>query len=268
MQVFRAALKTFFRHKVYIVVYMVALSFMAVFIGMSIANTPQDEFETERPPIAIIDRDKSSLSLGISTFLEEHADLVETEDSRQALQDTVAQNRAVYTLIVPKGFGKDFVASAGEGKTPPALETLTSYESSSAHMIDALVNKYLDTASLYAASNAAYSQADIASFAHSDMVHETNLQMLWFSSSSPLPEQWLAYMMFASYIVILSIVVNAGLILAAFNRSEIRRRNLSSSVSTLSRNLQLAAACVVVALITWVWVSVLGLVVFGQAFGG
>jgi len=56
--------------------------------------------------------------------------------------------------------------------------------------------------------------------------------------------------------------------MATFNRTEVRKRDLASPVSSVSRNLQIAGASLVVALVAWVWVSVLGLVVFGSVLTG
>ncbi|HBT95046.1 MAG TPA: ABC transporter permease, partial [Coriobacteriia bacterium] len=44
MQIFKTALRIFFQHKVYVSIYLVALSFMGVLIGMAAADNTQTEF--------------------------------------------------------------------------------------------------------------------------------------------------------------------------------------------------------------------------------
>ncbi|MCL2889344.1 MAG: ABC transporter permease [Eggerthellaceae bacterium] len=268
MQVFKAALRVFFRHKVYILTYMVALSVLAVFLGISLAGTPETDFSTERPEIAIIDRDGSELSRGLAGFLEQQANLVEIEDSRLAMQDATAQNRASYIMIIPEGFAQDFLSAARSGSSVPIIETVVSYESISANMMNVLVDEYLNIAYLYASIGTDLSQAEIVSQVRADMASETAVTLLVFGESAPVSRQWIIYMMFSSYIAMLSIIVCIGVLLSAFNRAEIRRRDLSSPVSSLSMNLQIAAACIVAALIVWVWLSFLGLLIFGNSLSG
>ena len=268
MQVFKAALKVFLKHKAYIMVYMVALSFMAIFIGLSVAGTQEDEFATERPNIAIIDRDGSELSKGISGFLGDHAEQLELEDSRRAMQDAIAQDRADYIVIIPEGFGGDFVSYALNGSTAPVLETVVRVESISASMMSNLANEYLNTLRLFLSSGTAQAQGEAIALTNSVMEHEAAATMVFFGESAPPSQQWVLFMQFSSYTIMLTIIVCVGVLLAAFNKTEVRRRNLSSPINTLSMNLQLAAACVVVALIAWTWVSLVGLAVFGQSLVG
>ena len=268
MQVFKSALRVFFKHPVYLLIYVVCFSFMAVAIGTSVFDAPQTEFVTERPDIAVIDRDGSDLSKGLAEFLGEHASIVEVEDSRRALQDATAQKLASYIVIIPEGFGKDFVAAAADGRAVPIIETVTSYESIWANMMNALVEEYLNTAQLYVSSDTAKSQAEIVAFTNSDMANDADVALLQFGESAPVSQQWILYMQFSCYTIMLSIIVLVGVVLVAFNRTDIRRRNLVSSVSSLSMNLQLAAACLIATLIAWAWVSILGIVVFGQSLVG
>lgn len=322
MQVFKAAMKVFTRHIIYISVYLVALSMMGVFIGMGTGSAPQSEFSAERPEIAVIDRDGSELSRGLTDFLGENATLVAVEDSRQAMQDATAQNFVQYIMIIPEGFGEGFVAAAsyeagvtaGTGyptavstsssAIPPAtapatasatasatsptaslaatsatspaaapasvppLETVVSSESIAANMMNGLVDEYLNTARTLIESGVVLEQTALVQQTSSAMTEQAAVTTVEFGESAPASQQWVIYMRFVSYTVMVSTIVCIGVILAAFNRTETRRRDGTSPVSTLSRNLQIAAACIVVALIAWAWTAALGLIVFGQSLGG
>ena len=268
MQVFKSALKIFFRHPIYIAVYAIALSFMAVFIGLGSVSNPQSEFTAEHPNIAIIDHDGSDLSKGLSAFLGDHANIVEIEDSRLAMQNATAQNQAAYIAIIPEGFGENFISSIVDNKAVPVIETVVSYESISANMMNNLVDEYLNTAQLYIASDTAKIQSEIVEFTSSAMANSANVTTIQRSESAPVSQQWSIYMMFASYTIMLSIIVCVGMVFAAFNQTDTRRRNISSPLSSLSMNLQIAAVCVVIALLIWAWISILGLAVFGKSLAG
>jgi len=265
MQVFKTALKIFLRHKTYIAIYMVALSFMAIFLGVSSVDSPRDKFVAESPSIAVFDRDGSDLSKGLVAYLDNHTDRIELEDSRVSMQNAIAQNLVVYIMIIPEGFGESFMAAATENSPTPTIETVVSYESIAANMINVQVNEYLSAASIYAGSGTTESQAKIAAFVENDLTESAEVTMVQFSESGPLSQQWIIFMQCSSYTLILSIVVCIGIVLSAFNRTEIRRRDFSAPISSLSMNLQITAACLIVVLLAWAWVSILGLVVFGAS---
>ncbi len=268
MHIFKSALRVFFKHPVYILIYVVWLTFMGVFIGMSSVGSPQGDFNEERPAIAVIDRDDSELSRGLTAFLGESASLSEVDDTRQAMQDAIAQNYVSYLMIIPEGFGEDFEEAAAADKAAPQLETVASYDSIAANMMNGLVNEYLNTAQLYISSSTATDPATVVSLTGKDMENTASASMVSLGDSAPVSQQWTLYMKFSGYTIMLSIIVCVSVMMAAFNRTEVRRRDLTAPISSLSMNLQIAAACLVVALLAWAWVSVLGLAVFGQSLAG
>jgi len=268
MQVFKAALWVFFRHPVYIAIYMVALSMMALFIGIGSAPAPQGEFVSERADIAIIDRDGSELSRGLATFLNELSNPIEVKDSRLAMQDAAAKDQADFIMIIPNGFGKDFMSSALSASPAPVIETVVSADTIAANVMNVLIDEYLTTAHIYLKTGTATTLAEAVALASYSMENSVDVTMLIFGESGPVSQQWLIYMLFSSYSILLTIVVCAGLVLTTFNRTDLRRRNVSSPLSTVSFNMQIAAACVVVTLLVWVWMSALGLIAFGQSMSG
>ncbi|WP_165047252.1 MULTISPECIES: ABC transporter permease [unclassified Adlercreutzia] len=86
--------------------------------------------------------------------------------------------------------------------------------------------------------------------------------------ASPLPDDFLLYNRWQTYPILCAVGVLVSVTMAGFNRTDVRRRNLSAPVSSLSLSLGLAAAGVVCALITWGWLSAQGLVVFSGSLSG
>ncbi len=263
MPVFKAGLRMFFRHPFYILCYVVLLSFFAVAIGLATTTVAEDEFISSRPDIAIIDRDGSALSTGLTDYLGEQGNIVQIEDERFALQDAVAQNQVSYIAIIPTGFADMFVRAATDGSEPPIIETTTSYVSISAHMMNGLTNEYLNTAKIYFASGSGSTQEEVVRLVADDMKNNGAISLVNQERVSTYP---VVFMFFLGYVIMISVSVCVGVIMGAFNRTDVRRRNLTSPLSALSRNLQLAAACVIVMLIAWIWMGLLGLVVFNEQF--
>ena len=148
MQVFKAALKTFFRHPTYLLIYVVWLSCMGLFMGMSVNDVQSEEY-VQRPNVAVIDRDGGQLSAGLKAFVLGNSVPVEVDDTERALQDAVMQERAHYIVIIPEGFSASFAQAAAEGKTMPMLQTVVSTQSAEVTMMDNLVDEYLNVARTY-----------------------------------------------------------------------------------------------------------------------
>lgn len=268
MQVFKTALRIFFKHPIYIMIYIFWLSVMAVFIGMNVAGTPQAEFTENRPDIAIIDRDKSDLSEGLADFLNDYTTVVEIEDSRRAMQDAVAQERVQYIMLIPEGFEGDFLDALESDASTPHFETVVNHESIAANMMDGLVDKYLSTVQVYLQTDTTASSEEAVGLARSDMAHSAQATLVQLRESSAVSQQWIMYMSFSGYTIMLSIIICVGVVMAAFNRTDIRRRDISSATSALSVNLQVAAASLIITLLSWAWVSILGLLIFGESLAG
>lgn len=265
MQVFKAALRVFSKHPIYISIYIVYLGFMGLFIGTSNIDAPQDEFVENRPSIAVIDRDGSDLSQGIADFIGTGTTVVELEDTRQALQDATAQSLAPYIAIIPEGFGEDFARSLENDGEAPLIDTIVSYESVAANMMNGRVNEYLDIVGTLMKSGAASTGAEAVEMAARSMEDSTDVTMVQLGESAPISQQYILYMRFSGYTAMLGIIVCIAVVMGTFNRTEVKKRDLASPVSALSISSQIAAACVIIALITWAWVNILGLVVFGDS---
>lgn len=265
MQVFRAALKVFFSHKIYISVYIFALAFMGVAIATGSIGEPREEFSESKPNIAIIDRDRSALSDGLERHLASHANLIEIEDTTLAMQDAVAQDQVSYLVIIPAGFGDEFTQASKTGGEEPHLETMTSYVSVSAALMDNYVNEFLNAVRVLFATDSASSQEEAVSLAASSLENDADATLIQTGESGPISQQYTIYMQFSSYTAMISIIVCSAVMMASFSRTEVRKRNLASSMGPVALNLQILAACLVITLIAWAWVMTLGLLVFGRS---
>lgn len=267
MQVFKAALKTFFRHPIYLVIYVVWLSFMGVFVGMSVEDVTDDEY-IDRPAVAVIDRDGSELSQGLSSFVLANSDGVEVEDTERALQDAVMQSHAHYIVIIPEGFSDDLAAHAVDVDATPEVQTIASMSSASVTMMDNLVNEYLNVARSYTLALPDADETTVVERTDAAMEHAADVSVVQINEAPAVSDSFLVYLQFASYTILLSIAVCSAVVLSRFSREETHRRIVSSPISTLSMNLQIAAACFVIMVICWMFVSGLGLAAFGSKLAG
>lgn len=267
MQVFKAALKAFFRRPIYLAIYVVWLSCMGIFMGMSVNDVPSEEY-LERPNVAVVNRDGGELSQGLAAFIESNSVPVELADTERALQDAVMQEQAHYIVIIPEGFSADFAEAAENGTAMPGVQTVVSTQSASVTMMDNLVDEYLNVAKTYSLALADGGQAQVVERTDAAMEHAVDVRVVQVAEAAPVSNGFLLYLQFASYTILLSIAVCSAVVMSRFGREETRRRIGSSPLPQTSVNLQIAAACFVIMLVCWAFVSGLGLVVFGSKLVG
>ena len=144
MQACRYALEVVAKHPIYLLVYVGFLSLMGLFITSGVYPPATSAgYESAEVPFAVIDRDQSDLSRSVAAFLEERGTSVEVADEARACQDAVATGLVDYLLIVPAGFEEGYLAAARDGGDGPRPETVFSFQSMAATLVDTQVNQYL-----------------------------------------------------------------------------------------------------------------------------
>lgn len=267
MQVFKAAVKTIFRHPLYLLVYTVLLSIMGVLMASSLSfgegeDTQFAQFQTK---FSIIDRDGSDLSQGLTAYLGERGIEVPLEDTQIALQDAVAKGQSSYVLIVPEGFGEELVDAARTGGTAPELETVYSYYSLEGSLMDQEVNEYLGIARAFAGLSPDASQADVVTHVDSVMAESAPVETVQLGGGTSEAQRFVFYLDWGTYTLFATIIVCVGLLMSTVNRTDLKRRNLVSPVPSLKYNLQVAAASLVVMTGVWLWTVGVGLIVFADS---
>ncbi|WP_282208761.1 ABC transporter permease [Parvibacter caecicola] len=263
MQAFKTALGVCLRHPVYLIVYVGLLSLMGLFMGQSLVAAPDEgEFSAARIPFTVVDRDDSRLSRAIGEFLAARGEWVEVADEQRALQDAVATGQMDYLLIVPEGFEEDFMAAARGSGVAPQLESVFSFQSSSAMLADTQVNQYLRLVGVTAALDLGASAAQAIASANEAAQESASVQVVNPPQLAVGADAFLFYLMWGSYPLTAAIVVSVGLLMGAFSRVDVRRRVLVSPVSALSLGMQKVAAGFVVTVAVWAFIIGLGLAAF------
>ena len=267
MQVFKIAIKTVLRHPMYLFVYAGFLSLMGVFIasGLTFGGSSDNGFSPYETKFAVIDRDASAFSEGLTAYLREQGTEVPVEDSPMALQDAVAKGQSSYTLIIPEGFGEAFAKAAREGDELPTLETVYSYYSTEGNLMDQMVNEYLGIARAYAGLEGAASLDDIVQHTDEIMAEAAEADSVQVGGTSSEAQRFVFFLQWGTYTLFASIIVCVGVLMTTLNRTDLRRRNLVSPLPTLSYGLQVGAGSLLVMVAVWLWTICLGLTVFHEA---
>lgn len=335
MQVFKCALALVLRSPVMLLVYAVGLGFVGVLMGSSFTYG-DTEGTYVRPQIdyAIIDRDNSELSRGISEFMETQGTRVEVEDTQLGMQDAVAKGDISYLLIIPEGYQSDFLDAITADTEAPQMDVVYSFYASEGFVLDGALANYMSALRTCIAAEMVESPSDmpeymseLAAFTNnmsgtdglgtdglSDAGNINSLESIDFASINveditdfenlELPfalelsdtanvdiaqasakaletatntvettivskgtytvesDQFCFYLQFDSYVLFAAIISCLGILLGTLNRTDMRKRILSSPISYISCNVQTALACLVITVIVWIWILLLGFVFF------
>ena len=266
MQACRYALEVVAKHPIYLLVYVGFLSLMGLFITSGVYPPATSAgYESAEVPFAVIDRDQSDLSRSVAAFLEERGTSVEVADEARACQDAVATGLVDYLLIVPAGFEEGYLAAARDGGDGPHLETVFSFQSMAATLVDTQVNQYLGLVRAAAVLEPDASPEVLVAQAEASAQKEPRIEEVSVPGAAVGSEAFVFYLMWSAYPLTVAVVVSVGILMGAFNRTDVRRRVAVSSTSGLGLGLQKAAAGLVVALLVWAVIMGIGLVAFGYS---
>lgn len=270
MSICKVALSIATRHPIYLGVYVVFLSLMGVFLA--IGSVPAEEGETtyaaERARIAVIDRDASDLSRALAAYLGENHDAIDVDDEARAMQDALATGSVDVIIVVPEGFGARCLDAARSGGEPPAIEAAYGGYAQAAVLAEQQALRWVALASAAASLMGDAGASEVAAAASDAAYERASTEVLaGVSSTGPaLPLQ--AYLNFASYSIVCSVIVCAGLVFSQLGAPGIRLRNLASAVPAWRMDLEVLAGCLVFTVAVWAVTGAVGVVASGAVPAG
>ena len=267
MQVFKTTLRIIFRSPLYLLLYIVLFGLFGLVLSVSLSNMlPAEQGavnrEDARPTVAVIDRDHSEVSQGITDFLASRSTPVTLEDNTRALQDATARNLASYILIIPEGFGEAFLEAARTGSQAPELDTVVNFAQADGILMNLLTNRYLQSLSMAAALLPEASTADLLATTASAAELQATVKSASLSESPTTNQGDTFYFLWISYPLSLGLIVLTGKIFATFRDGELRRRNFCAPHSTSKINARVALGSVSLILMAWAFMVLLYLLPF------
>ncbi|MCI2242629.1 ABC transporter permease [Adlercreutzia faecimuris] len=268
MRVFSCALRVVAAHPAYLLVYVGFLSAMGLFITVGLSLGDGGDFEPARPDVAVVDRDGGALGAGLAEFLAAGAEVTEVDDEPFALQDAVATGQVSCLIIVPEGFTDDFLAAVRAGDEPPVLDVAFGPASMEGMLAGAEASQYLGLARAAAVLLPGAPAGDVAARAVAVAGEQAVPEVVVPEGSAASGNALAFYLKWCAYTLTAAIVVSVGLLMGAFSRTDVRRRNLVSPASGLGLGLREAAACLVVTVGVAAVVAGAGWAAFGSTAAG
>ena len=261
MSTFKTSLKIVAAHRIYVLVYLMALSLLGLNAGAARSEDTSSQVKEATASVAVIDRDGSTVSRGVKDYVESVGKVQPLEDSRQAIQDATAQNRISYILIIPAGYGQRLQEAARQGTEPPRMDTVIGYESAAGSLMNARTDSYLGQVTGYL-STLTDDPARAVALAKETMNHSAPAKRI-AQDATPLPHGFVVYAMFSFYPIMAFAIVTISTLMTSLGRRSVHSRLTAAPVSGRSRSLGTIGACLMIGLVGWLWIFGLAVAAFG-----
>ena len=261
MSTFKTSLKIVAAHRIYVLVYLMALSLLGLNAGAARSEDTSSQVKEATASVAVIDRDGSTVSRGVKDYVESVGKVQPLEDSRQAIQDATAQNRISYILIIPAGYGQRLQEAARQGTEPPRMDTVIGYESAAGSLMNARTDSYLGQVTGYL-STLTDDPARAVALAKETMNHSAPAKRI-AQDATPLPHGFVVYAMFSFYPIMAFAIVTISTLMTSLGRRSVHSRLTAAPVSGRSRSLGTIGACLMIGLVGWLWIFGLGVANLG-----
>ena len=261
MQVFKAYFKIIKKNLPMLILYLVI--FLSVAIGITASNRTLEmtSFSTAKSDLALINDDKGSdLSKGLVTYIEQNANLVDVGEDTEKLKDALFYEKIDYILRIPEGFSQAFMAG-----NDVQLEQTKGIDQTAGIQLEMLLNRFLNTASLYARHGNNLTQAEVIEKTIKDLSLETPVEMKTFDSGLSDADLIAYFFNYASYSTIIILIFGISTFMLVFNKSFIKQRTMCSPLSSNQMVAQRLMGDLVLAVCLWLITTICGFLVHGDA---
>jgi ABC-2 type transport system permease protein len=270
MNTCKAAMRIIWRHKLYLLIYMVGLGSLMLVMGSSAIDSQANSmdtatsFEQTRPRIAVINDDGGKLGDGLRKRLSDTSTIVTVQTDTQSLQDAVARNDVDLIARIPAGYSEQFVRSVASGTTPPRIDTTVSYTSGLGSLAKIDVDGYFTQIRTVLATQGSGNLDDAVNFTLDQTAgagSHTDIQVVTseHQSGKLLANGYGLIMKLSIYPMFTALTVCVALVIGVFNTIETQRRIAASPIRSLMLNGQQLLACLVVGLLCWLFYSSIAL---------
>lgn len=247
MQVFDLSMKILKKNAPVMSIYFGIFILVSIMMMSSSTAVPQGSFQMAKSQVVLLTQEDTPLVQGLKEALSDHAVFITMEDEPQLLRDALYYRRVDYILRIPVGFTEDFLAGKDvlvqKTTIPNAVHTL---------YIDLAINKYLNTARTYGQLLPALEDATRTGYILEDLSQETQVVFEGAKSAENEGGTMQYFFNYLSYTFMFVLIMGVSILILAFNKPTIKRRNACSPIPSGKANFQLFLSILVFALMAWV----------------
>lgn len=212
--------------------------------------------------IAVIDRDNSSFSKAITSYIEKNMSLTDIIQTEEGMEDALFERIVEYILIIPEHYQEDLL----EGKTP-AMESKKVPDAYGAKFAETIISRYVDTFYVYQSrfeSMDEHTMKTVLEQTGRSVEKGTDVTVRNQSISSEKKHMTVSFN-FAAYTILACVIWVVGEILSIYFEKNISRRMSVSPISPLKQNMALIIYSSVTMLIVWGISMAVNLALLGKA---
>ncbi|MDO5521026.1 MAG: ABC transporter permease [bacterium] len=261
MQVFNTFFKVVKHYVASVSIYFIVFLILCLLLAGSRTKEDAGTFSDTKADLAIIDRDHSSFSKELSSYLSSLQNIKEMEDDTETMQNALFLRKVDYILIIPAGY-EDQIE---QGNFDNLLQNVKVPDSFSGTYIDSQIDQYHKTLKTYVKAGA--STEDAVKNTTKVLSISTNVNLAGDQTpSSSL--NLLYYFQYLVYVLICVILCSLGPILVRFNSKDLTARMNASSLSLRKKNFFLILSSSLFSFFCWLIFIVLAAIIYRDAFFG
>lgn len=255
MTVFKAFLRVLNKCKVTIILYTVILVSFGAFNMQSSENSTN--FVASKPDILIINNDvEEGITKSLINYLKQNCNLVNIKNNDEAINDALFYRDVNYIIYIPK----DYRANVLAGKNPELeIKKTGDYQSSYAEM---LLTRYINIVNTYIGE--IKDETDLIEKVESTLSMQVETKITSKLDTTSLSKATFYYN-FASYSLLAGAIFVICLILNSFNKENVKKRALISSMNYKKHNFILLLSNSVFAIILWAFYVILSILLIGTS---
>ncbi|SDN25004.1 ABC transporter permease [Acetanaerobacterium elongatum] len=249
MQVFKVYFKVIRKNLSIMLVYVIIFLSLAVMTTLFNKPAAVTEFSSTKCRIAVINDDAGAVfAQGMENYLAENAEIVSVKTDKQSLQDALFFGDVEYILHIPKGFSEDFL----KGGHNILLEKTTKPDSTAAVQLDFLLTRYLGLASTYSAALPDITTTQLITNVKNDLKNTAEVTLSTQQKAVDNTDNtFYSYFIYLTYSMMAVMILGVTSIMMVFMNSDVRKRNMASTLPNLSFNLQLFLGNIVFSVAVW-----------------
>lgn len=214
---------------------------LVVSIGISFLYAESLDSSTEislsTSTVAIFNEDQGAISKDLESYLADTVQVEELEKKQEAIDDALYFKQVDYVLTIPNGFSE----AVQNGETPK-MDVQVAPGTYSKALLDSTINHYLNTFTRYQQTIPDASTEELLSLTNDNLEVEGTVSLDEGYSENVYLDASAAVFSLLAYGLFSTVFSGTAYSYIAFNKPEIRKRNLCSPISSrrLSRNITLS----------------------------
>ena len=262
MQVFKAMLKVTRKRLPSSMIYIIV--FIVISVLVTNASTKDNRFEVTKLKICVFDEDDTPESRALTEFIGKNNDIVEINNDRDVIIDSLYYMRVDYALVINKGYAERLSA----GDTADLFGSYHIDEKYSVVYMGQLLDEYTSSVKAYLTMGKSMSEAVACTGQALSQSAEVDMLRVDKGGDSHYSVDFAGYFQYMPYILISAVFIVVCQVLTTMSRKDIRFRTNCSCIKSSSYTFQLFFGSGLFVLAVWLFLMIVGAILNEEMYTG